>query len=528
MHVRKTSDTAAQTLCCLVIGLAAALPAAAQENATDQNKDTAEAAATSEAAAASVAPEEEAFKPSIGDVDKYKASAEAGDAEAQYRLGMCYLQEKSDAANAESALTWLRKAAEAQHAQACAQVARCLMDSGDGAAAAEILKCLRCGYAQKLPESSYLLYRLYKQGFGKLKKNESAAFHWLQEAADAGFPEAQYWLGREYRLGRIVAQDLKLAEKYEKMAKDAGYEAPLIRSAENEKTVKEVVARHILLLTTNNVADPFENFAQTVDYYGDKNMSLSAVKRDHANYERSYPQRIFKVDDISVKQNSNDEYTVTADYSCILVSSSDKIQGLVVRGTFVLRQIPGEGFKITGADSKTLRRFTPTEQSVQEFADYLSRHPELVRLANRSGSAASPAAPSAATPTAQLDEAAAVETALAVYGSESSDGGTYRSDLLSDRQIDYYTDGPVKKDFILRDRRGYTAKFVQREFICDSYRTQRISDTCVRVIINGTVHLRSKDGKRHNFKIVREMDVSLEPGAGCRVTRMREDIVSRF
>lgn len=94
------------------------------------------------------------------------AAAEAGDAEAQFRLGRAILQDSSRGKEgAIEAVSWLKRAANTGHARAMVQ-----------------------------------LGKLYRNGVGIVQNYELAA-KWTRAAAEAGEPEGMVELGRLYRGG---------------------------------------------------------------------------------------------------------------------------------------------------------------------------------------------------------------------------------------------------------------------------------------------------------------------------------------
>lgn len=110
---------------------------------------------------------------SPGDVDKLRLAAHAGDADAQFRLGRAALLDHSGGReSAETAVRWLRKAAEQKHAEAMLQ-----------------------------------LGKLYRSGIG-LTQNYALAAQWIHAAALTGDSEAMVELGRLYRSGIGVKRDL--------------------------------------------------------------------------------------------------------------------------------------------------------------------------------------------------------------------------------------------------------------------------------------------------------------------------------
>lgn len=102
----------------------------------------------------------------------YATRANAGDAEAQYRMGMMARFGWGVEKDARASARWLRLAAEQNHAQAQAE-----------------------------------LGTMYRLGRGVPEDPREAA-SWLTKAATAGIPMAQLSIGRMYRDGLGVGRDL--------------------------------------------------------------------------------------------------------------------------------------------------------------------------------------------------------------------------------------------------------------------------------------------------------------------------------
>ncbi|CAG1023508.1 Secretory immunoglobulin A-binding protein EsiB [Patescibacteria group bacterium] len=99
--------------------------------------------------------------------DEWVSQAEAGQAEAQYKLGKSYAANK-DYANA---VIWLQKSAN-----------------------------------QNNPKAQNGLSMLYMQGLG-VPKDEHKALEWLKKSAEGGYPTAQYNVAMLYKNGRLIAKD---------------------------------------------------------------------------------------------------------------------------------------------------------------------------------------------------------------------------------------------------------------------------------------------------------------------------------
>jgi TPR repeat protein len=117
---------------------------------------------------------------------KYLQEAENHDVEAQYQVGMCYLQGKGTLKLTREGIKWLERAAVRKHLKAMVQLAYC-----------------------------------HFKGIG-LPENPKEAYGWYKKAADLGSADAQYRIGSFFADGIVVEKDLKKAELYFNQAADQG------------------------------------------------------------------------------------------------------------------------------------------------------------------------------------------------------------------------------------------------------------------------------------------------------------------
>lgn len=113
----------------------------------------------------------------------FESQAEAGDANAQYRLGEIYEAGLGDTESDEAlAIAWYGKAAEQGHARAAFRLGRLLeRQSGQAeAAAAAYRQASRAG----LPEATYNLARLHRDGVGVERNLRRAGELYRQAYAD--------------------------------------------------------------------------------------------------------------------------------------------------------------------------------------------------------------------------------------------------------------------------------------------------------------------------------------------------------
>lgn len=131
----------------------------------------------------------------------WRPLAEAGDARAQFNLGIMFDQGRGVARDRENAILWWRKASEQGMARAMHNLANIYL-SGEGAAPdyEEALKWLRLAAEKGLARSQYTLGKMYSYGLG-VASDEAQALTWYRKAAEHGFDRAQYTLGKMYRDG---------------------------------------------------------------------------------------------------------------------------------------------------------------------------------------------------------------------------------------------------------------------------------------------------------------------------------------
>lgn len=113
-------------------------------------------------------------------------SAKEGSSQAQYTIGMMYLEGKGMKTNPEDAAYWFRKAAQNGHAPSQLQIGNC-----------------------------------FAEGIG-VQPDQRIAAEWYWRAAEGGNPVAALYVARAYRDGKGMQQDMGRARKYFRMAADAG------------------------------------------------------------------------------------------------------------------------------------------------------------------------------------------------------------------------------------------------------------------------------------------------------------------
>ncbi len=119
-----------------------------------------------EKAAAPAAPPDSAARDHLADV---RRRAEAGDAEAQYALGVGYANERGERHDWETAIVWFRKAAEQGHAEAQYALGRCLYvraKEGAGETKEEAFSWIQKGYEQGNEQCKVMLAAMLLKGEG--------------------------------------------------------------------------------------------------------------------------------------------------------------------------------------------------------------------------------------------------------------------------------------------------------------------------------------------------------------------------
>jgi TonB family protein len=136
-----------------------------------------------------------------------RAAAEAGDVEAQLKLGQLFQQGRGVRRDDVQALEWLSKAAESGSAEAQFRLAALFLVRENGPVSAQqahewLLKAAEQGHAMAMMG----LAGLYASGRGT-PRDPKQAFVWLHKAADAGVVRALAALAWAYQTGNGVERD---------------------------------------------------------------------------------------------------------------------------------------------------------------------------------------------------------------------------------------------------------------------------------------------------------------------------------
>ena len=156
-------------------------------------------------------------------LQRYGTEAKAGDAEAQYALGVAYETGQGVDRDYGEALGWYRQAAEQGHAEAQTKAGslhgRGLGVPQDHSKAAEYYRLAADqGHGPALVE----LGALYFRGLG-VPRDYVEARRWLRPAAEQGHPAAQWRLCRTYARGLGVDKDHAEAKAWCREAAEAGH-----------------------------------------------------------------------------------------------------------------------------------------------------------------------------------------------------------------------------------------------------------------------------------------------------------------
>jgi uncharacterized protein len=158
---------------------------------------------------------------------EYKAAAEAGQAEAQFDLGVLYAQGLGVPRDLSEAARWYRQAAEQGNAEAEFALGQ-MYSRGWGTPrdAADALRWFQMANDPNSdgPPTNWDLL----EGYGIEQDQMQAAF-WYQKAAEQGHVEAEYNLGRLYATGQGVPRDQEQAVRWIRAAATQGYAPALAR-----------------------------------------------------------------------------------------------------------------------------------------------------------------------------------------------------------------------------------------------------------------------------------------------------------
>jgi TPR repeat protein len=152
---------------------------------------------------------------------EFKAGAEAGQAEAQFDLGVMYAQGFGVLRDLSVAADWYRKAADQGNAEA--QFALGQMYAHGWGVPRDTADAIRWfQMANSVDSDGPPTDWLSVEGYG-MPKDPAQAAYWYQQAANSGHPEAQYFLALLYSGGKGVKRDEEQAERWMSSSATQGY-----------------------------------------------------------------------------------------------------------------------------------------------------------------------------------------------------------------------------------------------------------------------------------------------------------------
>jgi len=175
---------------------------------------------------------------------EWKAAAEAGQAEAQFDLGLLYAQGLGTRRDLTEAANWYRKAAEQGNAQA--EFALGQMYSRGWGAPRDTVDAMRWMQMANDPVSDGPPTEWARiEGYG-IEQDPKQAAYWYEKAAEQGHPEAQYNLARLYATGQGVPRDQGQALHWVRAAASQGYAPAQARFGMRYATGNGIVQDHRL------------------------------------------------------------------------------------------------------------------------------------------------------------------------------------------------------------------------------------------------------------------------------------------
>ena len=152
---------------------------------------------------------------------EWKAGADAGQAEAQFDLGVLYAQGLGVLRDLNAASSWYRKAADQGNAEA--QFALGQMYAHGWGVPRDTADAIRWfEMANSVESDGPPTDWLSVEGYGVPQDPEQAVY-WYRHAADSGHPEAQYFLARMYATGKGVKRDEEQAARWTSASAGQGY-----------------------------------------------------------------------------------------------------------------------------------------------------------------------------------------------------------------------------------------------------------------------------------------------------------------
>ncbi|MEI8120428.1 MAG: tetratricopeptide repeat protein [bacterium] len=156
------------------------------------------------------------------DIYECRLAAEGGDAEAQYQLGLKFVNGQGVEKDEAEAVRWYRKAAEQGHST-CQYFLGWYLANGRGVEKneAEAVTWYRKAATQNVLGAQFDLGVMYANGRGVTKDAVEAA-KWARKAAEQGHAEGQYYLGWYLARGQGVNKDEVAAVTWYRKAAEQG------------------------------------------------------------------------------------------------------------------------------------------------------------------------------------------------------------------------------------------------------------------------------------------------------------------
>ena len=149
-------------------------------------------------------------------------AAKKGNADAQFKLGVCYAKGDGVAQDQTKAVEWWHKAAAQGHAEAQYGLGLCYVDGiGVEKDQTKAVEWLRKAAAQGHADAQFNLGMWYANGWG-VEKDQTKAVEWWHKAAAQGHADAQFCLGLCYAFGDGVVQDQTKAVEWWHNAAELG------------------------------------------------------------------------------------------------------------------------------------------------------------------------------------------------------------------------------------------------------------------------------------------------------------------
>jgi TPR repeat protein len=162
----------------------------------------------------------------LGDYDRavaeFRALADAGDARAQYLLGLCYRQGKGVPPDPATAARWFEKAAAAGDVDAQSALGTMyLIGEGVTPEPERAFGLLSTAAAAGDRRAKFGLGVMYEAGLGR-QADIGKALDWYNAAAEQGLIDAQLALAQIYDAGQSVPRDLARAARWYTRAANQG------------------------------------------------------------------------------------------------------------------------------------------------------------------------------------------------------------------------------------------------------------------------------------------------------------------